>query len=95
MYNKWMSTNKILGKWEIAVKEDLEFLNKRVVFVPNVQTPKCVSHEGFKWVFIRKQNEKNKITRYKARFVAQDFLHKPRIDYERWLSLEFEFYLEF
>ena len=37
---------------------------------------------GYKWVFVRKSNERNEIMRYKARLVAQDFSHKPGIDYE-------------
>ena len=37
---------------------------------------------GYKWVFVRKSNERNEIMRYKARLVAQDFSQKPGIDYE-------------
>ena len=37
---------------------------------------------GYKWVFVRKRNEKNEIIRYKARLVAQGFLQRPGIDYE-------------
>ena len=37
---------------------------------------------GYIWVFVRKQNEKNEIIRYKARLVAQGFSHGPSIDYE-------------
>jgi TRAP-type mannitol/chloroaromatic compound transport system permease large subunit len=38
-------------------------------------------------VFVRKCNEKNKIVRYKARLVAQGFLQKLGIDYEKTYSL--------
>ena len=36
----------------------------------------------FKWVFLRKINENNEVTRYKAWFVAQRFSQRPDIDYE-------------
>jgi hypothetical protein len=42
---------------------------------------------GYKWIFIRKRNEKNKIVRYKARLVAQGFLQKLGIDYEETYPL--------
>ena len=35
--------------------------------------PNNVKPMGYKWVFVRKQNEKNEIVRYKARLVAQGF----------------------
>ena len=60
----------------------LESLNKRGVFGPIVQTPIDVSPVGYKWVFVRKNNEMDEITRYKARLVAQGFLHKLVISYE-------------
>ena len=37
---------------------------------------------GYKWVFVRKQNEKNEIIRYTAQLVAQGFSQRPGIDYE-------------
>ena len=61
-------------------------LKKRGVFGPIVQTPKNVNPVGFKWMFVRKRNEKNDIARYKARLVAQGFLQKPGIDYEEIYS---------
>ena len=36
----------------------------------------------YKWVFVRKRNEKNEIIRYKAQLVAQGFSQRPSIDYE-------------
>ena len=53
------------------------------MFGPIVQTPKDVNLVGYKWVFVRKINEINEITRYKARLVVHGFLQKPRIDYEK------------
>ena len=41
----------------------------------------------YKWVFVRKQNEKNEIIRYKARLVAQGFSQIPGIDYEETYAL--------
>ena len=41
----------------------------------------------YKWVFVYKQNEKNKIIRYKARLVAQGFSQRPGIDYEETYAL--------
>ena len=56
------------------------------MFGPIVQTPKDVNPVGYKWVFVRKRNERNDITRYKAQLVAQGFLQKPGIDYEETYS---------
>ena len=53
-------------KWKDAIQVELNSLNKRKVFGPVVLTPKAVKPVGYKWVFVRKRNEKNKITRYKA-----------------------------
>ena len=74
-------------KWNEAIKAELDSLMKREVFGPIVQTPKGVKPVGFKWVFVRKRNEKNEIVRYKARLVVQDFSQRPRIDYEETYSL--------
>ena len=41
---------------------------------------------GFKWVFVRKRNENNEVTRYKARLVAQGFSQRPDIDSEKTYS---------
>jgi hypothetical protein len=41
---------------------------------------------GYKWVFVRKRNEKNEIIRYKTRLVAQGFSQRPGIDYEETYS---------
>ena len=57
-------------------------LNKRKVFGPIVLTPKAIKPVGYKWVFVRKRNEKNEITRHKARLVAQGFSQRPGIDYD-------------
>jgi hypothetical protein len=73
--------------WKEAIQAELNSLAKREVFGPVVQTPEGVSPVGYKWVFVRKRNEKkNEIVRYKARLVAQDFLQKTGIDYEETYS---------
>jgi hypothetical protein len=64
----------------------LNSLAKCEVFGPVVQTPEGVSPVGYKWVFVRKRNEKNESARYKTRLVAQGFLQKPGIDYEETYS---------
>jgi len=63
-------------KWKNAMQVKLHFLNKRNVFGP----------VGHKWVFVRKRNEKNEITRYKARLVVQGFSQRPGVDYEETYS---------
>ncbi|WCJ38518.1 Retrovirus-related Pol polyprotein from transposon RE1 [Euphorbia peplus] len=73
-------------KWKNAIQAELDSLSKREVFGPIVRTPKGVMPVGYKWVFVRKRNEKNEIVRYKARLVAQDFSQTPGIDYEETYS---------
>ena len=51
-----------------------------------VLTPEDVRPVGYRWIFVRKRNEKNEITRYKARLVAQGFSQRPGIDYEETYS---------
>ena len=60
-------------KWKDAIQVELDSLNKRNVFGPIVLTPKDIKPVGYKWVFVRKRNEKNEITIYKSRLVAQGF----------------------
>ena len=55
------------------MQAELNLLMKREVFRHVVQTPKGVKPVEYKWVFVRKRNENNKIIRYKARLVAQGF----------------------
>ena len=73
-------------KWKEAIQGELNSLNKRKVFGPVVQTPEGIRPVGFKWVFVRKRNEKNEVVRYKARLVAQGFSQRPGIDYEETYS---------
>jgi len=73
-------------QWKNAIQAELDSLNKRKVFGSIVLTPADVRPVGYKWVFVRKRNEKNEITRYKARLVAQGFSQRPGIDYEETYS---------
>lgn len=64
----------------------MNLLSKREVFGLVVQTPDGVKLVCYKWIFVRKQNERVKIIRYKARLVAQGFSQKPGVDYEETYS---------
>ncbi|GLT35869.1 hypothetical protein SLA2020_102850 [Shorea laevis] len=73
-------------KWKDAIQAKLKSLEKRQVFGSIVQTSNNVKPVGYKWVFVRKRNEKNEVMRYKARLVAQGFTQIPSIDYEETYS---------
>jgi hypothetical protein len=60
-------------KWKKAIEAELDSLRKREVFSNVIPTPPRTYSVGFKWVFIRKQNENNLVVRYKAMLVAQGF----------------------
>jgi len=72
---------------EDAIQVELASLEKRGVFGPIVRTPEGINPAGYKWVFVRKQNEKNEVVRYKAQLVAQGFSQRPDIDYIETYSL--------
>ncbi|KAM1926068.1 hypothetical protein ACFX13_033281 [Malus domestica] len=59
---------------------------KRKVFGPVAHTPPYVKPVSYKWVFVKKHNEKNEIVSYKACLVAQDFSQLLRIDYDETYS---------
>ena len=69
-----------------AIQVDLDSLEKRKVFRPVVPTPNDVKRVGYKWVFVRKRNDKKEIARYKERLVAQCFSQRPGIDYDEMYS---------
>ena len=56
------------------------------MFGPVVQIPEGVKPVGYKWVFVRKCNEKNEIMRYKGKLIAQGFSQRPGVDYEETYS---------
>lgn len=70
-----------------AIQIELYSLNKRKVFGLIVKTPNGVKRVGYKWVFIRKYNERNEIQCYKTRLAVQDFSQRSNIDYEETSSL--------
>ena len=61
------------SKWKEAIQVELDSLAKCKVFGPVVQTPNDVKPVGYKWVFVRKRNDKNEIARYKARLGTKFF----------------------
>ncbi|KAL0541611.1 hypothetical protein IC582_021664 [Cucumis melo] len=73
-------------KWKEVIQAELNSLTKHEVFGPVVYTPKGVKPVGFKWVFVRKRNKNNEVTRYKTRLVAQGFSQRSGIDYEETYS---------
>jgi len=68
--------------WKDAIDTKLNSFKNRKVIGPIVVIPEGVKPVRYKWVFVRKQNEKNEIVRYKARLVAQGFSQRLGIDYE-------------
>ena len=73
-------------KWKDAIQVELDSLQKHGVFGPIEKTPEGVKPVGYKWVFIRKRNDKNEVVRYKARLVAQGFLQRPGFDFKETYS---------
>jgi hypothetical protein len=74
-------------KWKDVIQSELNPLTKCEVFGPIVLTPEVMKPIGYKWVFVRKQNENNKVVKYKARLVAQGFLQKLGVVYDETHSL--------
>lgn len=56
-----------LHNWKEVKNSELAFLEKRKVFWSVDRTLDNLKPIGFKWVFVRKRNEKNEVIRYKAR----------------------------
>ena len=74
------------SKWKEAIQVELDSLAKRKVFGHVVPTPNDVKLVGYKWAFVKKHNDKNEITRYKARLMAQGYSQRPEIDYDKTYS---------
>jgi hypothetical protein len=67
---------------------ELASLNKSKLFTEAIPTPPKVFHVEFKRVFLHKQNENNKVVRYKAKVVEeQGFTQRPDIDFNETYSL--------
>ncbi|WVZ79985.1 hypothetical protein U9M48_027505 [Paspalum notatum var. saurae] len=73
-------------QWKEAIQAELASLTKRGAFTYAIPTPPRVFPVGFKWVFVRKQNENNEAVRYKARLVAQGFTQRLGIDFNETYS---------
>ena len=56
-----------------GIQIELNWWVKYEIIRPVVQTPEDVMLVGYKWVFVRKCNEKNEIMKYKMRLMAQGF----------------------
>nr|GEW87091.1 putative RNA-directed DNA polymerase [Tanacetum cinerariifolium] len=78
--NYSMST-KVWNRNEIGV-DDIFAYNVALEVIKMMR----IKSQRYKWVFMRKRNEKNDITRYKARLEAQGFSQRPGIDYEETYS---------
>ena len=72
--------------WKKEIQPKLDSFSKRKVFGLVVQTPYNVKLVRYKWVFVRKHNENNKVIRYKARLVAHVFSQRLGIDKEDMYS---------
>ena len=70
--DKWQH-RKDWSKLKEYILTKLNSLEKWEVFGLVFQTPEVVKLVKYKWVFIRKCNEKNQIMRYKVWFIAQGF----------------------
>jgi len=68
--------------WKETIQTELNSFAKHEVFELVVHAPKGVMLVGYRWVFVRKQNENNGIVRYKEHLVARGFSQRPVIDYE-------------
>jgi len=74
-------------KWKITIETEIASLYKRKVFSAVMPTPPGIFPVGYKWVFVRKRNENNKVVvRYKARLVAQGFTQRPGVDFNETYS---------
>jgi hypothetical protein len=56
------------------------------VFTEVIPIPPRTFPIGFKWVFVQNRNENNEVVRYKVRLVAQDFMQRPDVDFNRIYS---------
>lgn len=67
-------------QWKCAMKEKLDSLTQRKTW-ETAHLPEGKRCVGCKWVFKLKTDADGKITRYKARLVAQGFTQEKGIDY--------------
>lgn len=72
-------------QWQRAIKEELDSLVRRKTWENTIlpEGKRCI---GCKWVFKTKIDADGKISRYKARLVAQGFTQEKGIDYDETYS---------
>lgn len=77
-------------KWIIAMQDEIESMKENKTW-NLVELPSDRKAIGCKWIFKIKMDSSGKISRYKARLVAQGFSQKFGIDYDipRWLKMNF------
>lgn len=73
------SSEKML--WKVAMKEEYDSLMQNGTW-KLVELPAGRDPIGCKWVFKRKEDSVGKVTRFKARLVAQGFSQRPGVDYD-------------
>jgi hypothetical protein len=73
-------------KWKATIEAELASLYKRELFSVVMPTSRNIFPVGYKWVFIRKQNENGEVVRYKERLVAQGFTQRPGDDFNETYS---------
>jgi hypothetical protein len=76
----------VRNKWKEVIEDEINSLKKRKMFTNVMPTPPRTFPVGFKWVFVRKRNENNKVVRYKARLVVQGFMRRPDIYFNETYS---------
>lgn len=69
------------GQWKAAMQEELKSIQQNDTW-DLVDLPKGRKAIGSKWVFKKKCDAAGKVTRYKARLVAQGFNQKFGVDYD-------------
>jgi hypothetical protein len=74
------------NKWKVAIEAKLNSLKKRKVFTDVIPTPPRTFPIGFKWIFIQKRNENNEVVRYKVRLVAQAFMQRTGVEFNKTYS---------
>lgn len=70
-----------IGKIKDATKIELALIGKCKSFLTYSSNTLRCNVSGVQMHFVWKQYERNEILRYKTRFVAQEFLQRPDIEY--------------
>ncbi|KAM2072427.1 hypothetical protein ACFX1T_040742 [Malus domestica] len=78
------------SNWKQAIQVKLDLLAKHKVFRPIAPTSSHVKAVGYKWVFVWKCNENNKIVHYKALLLRKAFhnalgLTMMKLIYPLWM----------